>query len=183
MSVLFIENHDSFSFNLMDYLRRLGVTVEIRDHLEEPNLSGISHLVLGPGPGTPKTSGLLMQWLDTGVRAGLPILGICLGHQAIGEYFGAKLIRAPRAVHGEAHEITHSGLRLFAGVPNPTPATRYHSLVLSELPNVLIQEAQSEDGQVMAISHRDKPIYGLQFHPESFLSQDGLAILRNFLLA
>lgn len=181
MAVLFLENHDSFSFNLVDYLRRLEATVEVRDHLEQPCLIGVSHLVLGPGPGTPKTSGQLMQWLDAGVKAGIPILGICLGHQAIGEYFGAKLIRAPRAIHGEAHLIQHLGLRLFSGIQNPTCVTRYHSLVLSGLPNLLIADARSEDEQIMAISHQNLPIYGLQFHPESFLSQDGLAMLRNFL--
>lgn len=180
MSVIFVENHDSFSFSLIDYLKRLGAEVQVRDHQEKPDFTGASHLVLGPGPGNPQSSGLLMEWLAAGVEANLPILGICLGHQAVGQYFGAKLTRAPRAIHGEAHLITHSGIGLFASIPNPTPVTRYHSLVLSELPSMLVADACSEDGQIMAVSHRCKPIYGLQFHPESFLTQDGLKMLRNF---
>ncbi len=181
MSILFVENHDSFSFNLVDYLKRLGGEVQIRDHLEQPNLAGISHLVLGPGPGEPHSSGRLMQWLQAGIEAHLPILGICLGHQAIGLHFGAQLARAPRAIHGEAHLIKHTGIRLFTGIPDLTPVTRYHSLVLAHLSNMLIADARSEDGQIMAISHVSKPIYGLQFHPESFLSKHGIEMLRNFL--
>lgn len=181
MTVLFVENHDSFSFNLIDYLKRLGSEVLIRDHQEKPNLTNVSHLVLGPGPGDPYHSGLLMSWLDLGVQTGLPILGICLGHQAIGQYFGAKLVRAPRAIHGEVDLVKHSGLRLFENIPNPTPVTRYHSLVLSELPNILVADASGEDDQIMAISHVHKPIYGLQFHPESFLSEHGMAMMENFL--
>lgn len=181
MTLLFVENHDSFSFNLIDYLRRLGADVKICDHQEKPDLFGISHLVLGPGPGDPHGSGVLMGWLSAGIEANLPILGICLGHQAIGLHFGAKLTRAPRAIHGEAQPIQHSGARLFAGIPNPTQVTRYHSLVLSSLSIDMIAEAHSPDGQIMAIAHKDRPIYGLQFHPESFLSEHGMAMLENFI--
>jgi anthranilate synthase/aminodeoxychorismate synthase-like glutamine amidotransferase len=181
MTVLFVENHDSFSYNLVDYLKRLGSQVKIHDHQKEPDLTGVTHLILGPGPGEPYTSGRLMQWLSSGIEANLPILGICLGHQAIGLHFGAKLIRAPRAIHGEAQLIQHSGLRLFNGIPNPTCVTRYHSLVLSSLSSELITEAHSPDGQIMAIAHSNKPIYGLQFHPESFLSIHGIKMLENFL--
>lgn len=181
MPIVFVENHDSFSFSLIDYLKRLGAEVQVRDHQEKPNLTGISHLVLGPGPGDPHNSGLLMQWLGLAVKTNLPILGICLGHQAIGQYFGAKLIRAPRAIHGEVDIITHLGTGLFTGIPNPTPVTRYHSLVLRELPALLAIDATSHDGQIMAISHMNKLIYGLQFHPESFLSEHGINMLGNFL--
>lgn len=124
-----------------------------------------------------------MQWLDLAVQANLPILGICLGHQAIGQYFGAKLVRAPRAIHGEAHLINHSGSKLFRDIFSPTPVTRYHSLVLTDLPSILTADAYSQDNQIMAISHISKPIYGLQFHPESFLSEQGLSMLKNFLHA
>lgn len=180
MKLAFIENHDSFSFTLIDYFKRFDAEVIVIDHNQEPNLSQISHLVLGPGPGTPQNSGKLMSWLQTGIKTKIPILGVCLGHQAIGEYFGAKLVRASRAIHGEIDLIQHSGQRLFANIPNPTPVTRYHSLVLQNLPSCLIQDAVSQDGQIMAISHESLPIFGLQFHPESFLSQDGLEMLRNF---
>ena len=182
-TVLFVENHDSFSFSIIDYLKRLDAEVLICDHQERPNLINISHLVLGPGPGVPESSGLLMQWLDLAVQANLPVLGICLGHQAIGQYFGAKLVRAPRAIHGEVSLIKHSGFKLFENIQNPTPVTRYHSLVLTDLPPILTTDAYSKDAQIMAISHKSKPIYGLQFHPESFLSKQGLAMLENFLNA
>jgi anthranilate synthase component 2 len=122
-----------------------------------------------------------MDWLSAGIQAEIPILGICLGHQAIGKYFGAKLERAPRAIHGEAHVITHSAQGLFAHVPQNTHVTRYHSLVIKDLPAELLCEARSEDCQIMAIRHAHKPIYGIQFHPESFLSEHGLLMLQNFL--
>jgi len=117
-----------------------------------------------------------------GLESNLPILGICLGHQAIGLHFGARLARAPRAIHGEAQLIAHSGEGLFSGIPNPTLVTRYHSLVLSRLSNVLVAQAHSPDGQIMAIAHKDRPVYGFQFHPESFLSEHGLPMLENFLI-
>ncbi|MEI6805543.1 MAG: gamma-glutamyl-gamma-aminobutyrate hydrolase family protein [Myxococcaceae bacterium] len=181
MAVLFIENHDSFSFSIIDYLKRLGAEVKIYDHKQKPNLKHVSHLVLGPGPGIPENSGFLMQWLDLAVQTDLAILGICLGHQAIGRHFGADLVRAPRAIHGEVDLITHSSAKLFKNIQSPTPVTRYHSLVLTNLPPVLTVDAYSEDGQIMAISHVSKPIHGLQFHPESFLSEQGLGMLENFL--
>ncbi len=121
-----------------------------------------------------------MNWLSAGIQAGIPILGICLGHQAIGQHFGAKLERASRAIHGEAHAITHSGQGLFTNVPQNTRVTRYHSLILKDLPAELKCEARSEDGQIMAIRHIENPIYGIQFHPESFLSQHGLQMIKNF---
>ncbi len=122
-----------------------------------------------------------MDWLAAGIDAGIPILGICLGHQAIGLHFGAKLERAPRAIHGEAHVITHSEQGLFKNVPQNTRVTRYHSLALKDLPAELRCEARSEDAQIMAIQHTSKPIYGIQFHPESFLSKYGFLMLENFL--
>ncbi len=175
-----IENHDSFSYNIVDYLKRISPSVEVRSHLETPELTGITHLILGPGPGSPKTSGLLMQWLDAAVKAEIPTLGICLGHQAIGEYFGANLMRASRAIHGEAHAITHCGDRLFKGLANPTRAARYHSLILANLGPSLRIDAWTGDGEIMAISHVQLPMLGVQFHPESFLSEQGLELLNNF---
>lgn len=179
MALVFVENHDSFSYSMINYLRCIIPEVRIHDHLDTPDLTNVSHLVLGPGPGSPHSSGYLMDWLDTGVQAGIPILGICLGHQAIGEYFGAKLIRSPRPIHGEAHEILHTGKRLFRSIPNPIQATRYHSLILESLPQNLIGDAWTKQDEIMALSHVSKPIFGLQFHPESFLTTHGLALLEN----
>ncbi|MBH1988833.1 MAG: aminodeoxychorismate/anthranilate synthase component II [Myxococcaceae bacterium] len=180
MTLVFVENHDSFSFTLVDYLKRISTQVLVKDHSEKPCLDTASCLVLGPGPGTPNDSSRLMQWLEQGVQKKIPILGVCLGHQAIGVYFGASLVKAPRAIHGEAHWVKHSGQGLFHQISQPAQFTRYHSLVLQDLPDSLVASAQSEDGQIMAIQHREKPIFGVQFHPESFLSPEGFRLLQNF---
>lgn len=179
--ICFIENQDSFSQNIIEYLRVLGATVDVVDHSKHPDLTGYTHLVLGPGPGTPSASGRLMDWISLGEEEGIPMLGVCLGHQAIGLHFGARLAKAPRPVHGEVHEVVHISKGLFVNVPNPIRLMRYHSLVLLDVPKELEIHVKTQDGLVMAIQHSKKPIFGVQFHPESFLSEHGHAIFANFL--
>ena len=180
-TVAFLEAHDSFSYTIVDYLRTIGAFVRVVDHLEAPELRGVTHVVLGPGPGEPATSGRMLDWVATTVKARLPLLGVCLGHQAIGVHFDARLERAPRPVHGEAHDVLHTGAGLFAGIPSPAPFTRYHSLHLVHLPPQLKRQAVTEDGVIMAVSHYSLPVWGVQFHPESMLSPHGLTLLTNFL--
>ena len=180
-TVAFLEAHDSFSHTIVDYLRTLGAGVRVIDHLERPNLLGVTHVVLGPGPGEPATSGRMLEWVAATIAARLPLLGVCLGHQAIGVHFDARLERAPRPVHGEAYDVFHAGTGLFAGIPSPAPFTRYHSLHLVHLPPQLKRQALTEDGLIMAFSHYSLPVWGVQFHPESMLSPHGLTLLTNFL--
>ena len=187
--VLFVECHDSFSFNIVNYLRMLGAEVEVVDHRETPRpgggagavLAAVTHLVLGPGPGDPHTSGKALEWVGAALARGLPFLGVCLGHQALGVHLGARLERAPRPVHGEAHAVHHTGRGLFAGLASPRLCTRYHSLCLTDLPSELAVDAWTDDGVVMAISHVNRPAWGVQFHPESMLSEAGLELLDAFL--
>lgn len=178
--VLFVENHDSFSHNIVDGIRSLGCQVDIVDHHSKPDLSGYNHVVFGPGPKQPSEAGLLMQWLKEAIRHECAILGICLGHQALGHYFGARLSTAKRAIHGEVERVSHTGHPLFVGVPNTFAAMRYHSLILSDLPDSLNVIARSSTDEIMAIAHKDHPWFGVQFHPESFLSESGQQIFENF---
>lgn len=177
----FIENHDSFSFNIIDYFKILGCQVSIIDHHNEPNIELFSHLVLGPGPKNPQNSGNLMKWLNSAVNANMPTLGICLGHQAIGLYFGAELVKAKRAIHGEIDQIQHQQQTIFKNIPNFFKVARYHSLILKEIPDTLSVQAQNSNGEIMAIAHKSKPFFGVQFHPESFLSSHGILLFSNFL--
>ncbi len=182
--VLFVECHDSFSHNIVDYLRTLGAQVTVVDHRVAPAdelLARASHVVLGPGPGDPAGSGRLLDWVAAALRRRQPLLGVCLGHQALGVALGARLERTPRPVHGEAHTVRHHGDGLFAGLPDPALFTRYHSLHLRDLPTDLRLTAWTDDGLVMAVAHRALPAYGVQFHPESMLSAGGLDLLANFL--
>lgn len=200
--VVFLEAHDSFSYNIVNYLRMLGATVRVIDVGTTPESAngdmqasdsadrslannvlptGATHLVAGPGPGDPASAGHLLAWVKAALSAGIPFLGICLGHQALGVALGAHLERAPRPVHGEDHRIYHFGDGLFAGIPSPARFTRYHSLHLTMLPAMLEQQAWTEDGLTMAIAHRQLPAWGVQFHPESMLSPHGLILLANFL--
>ncbi len=179
--VVFLENHDSFSYNLVNYLRMLGAEVRVVDHGEPPEFGGATHLVVGPGPGDPFTAGRTLEWVRAALEDGVPFLGVCLGHQALGVALGGVLERAPRPVHGEAHPVRHVGRGVFAGLPDPAPFTRYHSLHLRALPPVLERLAWTEDGVVMGVGHRSRPAWGVQFHPESMLSPYGLELLANFL--
>ncbi|HUK76537.1 MAG TPA: chorismate-binding protein, partial [Thermoleophilia bacterium] len=182
--VVFVECHDSFSYNIVDYLRMLGAHVTIVDHRRGPGEAlpeGATHLVLGPGPGDPASSGRLLDWVTVALRERRRLLGVCLGHQALGLALGARLERAARPVHGEAYSVHHDGRGLFTGLPEPVLFTRYHSLRLRDLPPDLRLTAWTDDGLVMGIAHRDLPAWGVQFHPESMLSTAGLDLLANFL--
>ncbi len=182
--VVFVECHDSFSYNIVNYLSMLGAEVTVVDHGRGPReelSQSATHLVLGPGPGDPVSSGRLLDWIEAALRERCPLLAVCLGHQALGVALGARLDRAARPVHGEAHIVHHDGEGLFAGLPQPALLTRYHSLHLRDLPPDLRLTAWTDDGLVMAVAHRDLPACGVQFHPESMLSAAGFDLLANFL--
>ncbi|MDH7794819.1 MULTISPECIES: aminodeoxychorismate/anthranilate synthase component II [unclassified Beijerinckia] len=184
-SVTLIDNYDSFTWNLVHYLGSLGasVTVHRNDQISVAAVMAAAPdaIVLSPGPCTPREAGIC---LDLVAAAGetVPLLGVCLGHQTIGEAFGGEVVRAPTPIHGKLSEITHSGAGLFRGINGPFQATRYHSLVVraDTLPSVLEATAWT-DNLIMALQHRSLPIHGVQFHPESILSEHGHLILKNFL--
>jgi anthranilate synthase len=178
--VLFVENQDSFSFNIIAALKNLGAKVAIIGPDEEFQLTDFSHVVIGPGPGNPEHLPKLQQFIKVVLEQGLPTLGICLGHQAIGHYFGANIMRCP-PIHGQSLPIRHSEERLFYKLKSPTHFTRYHSLAVSQAPSDFLVDGVSEDDCIMAISHKSLPIFGVQFHPESYLSEDGHVLLNNFL--
>ena len=193
--VLLIDNYDSFTFNLVQRLGELGAQVDVvrNDALSSNEILARkpSHLVLSPGPCTPNEAGVCLDVIAHAcglngfakpARA-LPILGVCLGHQSIGQAFGGKVVRAPKPVHGKAEEIVHDGRSLFQGMPRRFEAGRYHSLVVEEksLPRDLVVSARTRDGVVMALRHRKLPVFGVQFHPESILTPHGQTLLKNFL--
>jgi anthranilate synthase/aminodeoxychorismate synthase-like glutamine amidotransferase len=182
--VLLIDNYDSFTFNLAQALEVLGAeVVTVRNDAVEPDALPFfdpTHLVISPGPGTPSGSGVTMEAVR--IFAGkVPVLGVCLGHQAIGQCFGADLVRAPRPVHGKVSNISHDSQTIFQGLESPFEATRYHSLMLEAIPAELEVSARSGDGLVMGVRHRHMPVEGVQFHPESILTPCGDALLGNFL--
>jgi anthranilate synthase/aminodeoxychorismate synthase-like glutamine amidotransferase len=182
--ILVIDNYDSFTFNLVQLLYTLGAEVKVvrNDALDAAGVaaSGASHLVVSPGPCTPHEAGVSVAAI---ARSRVPVLGVCLGHQSIGAAFGGKVIRAPEPVHGKAALIRHSGEGLFTGVKQGFQAARYHSLVVEagSMPQELEPTAWSQDGLVMALRHRTRPVVGLQFHPESVLTPEGPSLVRNFL--
>jgi len=182
---LMIDNYDSFTYNLVQYFQILGVemTVVRNDGITADAAlnSGAEAIVLSPGPGRPENAGVMIELVR---RAGdMPLLGVCLGHQAIAHAFGAKIVPAKRLMHGKISEVTHDGRGLFAGVENPFQAVRYHSLAVdrASLPESLIVTATSEDGEIMGLRHREKLIEGIQYHPESVLTRSGRRQLRNFI--
>jgi anthranilate synthase/aminodeoxychorismate synthase-like glutamine amidotransferase len=186
MKLLVIDNYDSFTWNLVQYLGELGAQCEVVRNdaipLEAVEEVRPAALVISPGPCTPKEAGISVpSILRYGGR--IPILGVCLGHQAIGAAFGGEVVPARALMHGKTSQIRHSGERLFAGLPQPFTATRYHSLAVrrASLPESLRVTAESEDGEIMGLEHRDLPVYGVQFHPESILTTAGKDLLRNFL--
>lgn len=185
--VVVIDNYDSFTFNLVQYLLELGAIVDVyrNDAITADALldDRPSHVLLSPGPGGPDESGVCQAIARAAVDRPIPLLGVCLGHQTIGAVHGGAVVRAPRVMHGKTSRITHDGSGIFAGLPSPFIATRYHSLVVVErtLPEPFVVVARSEDGEVMALRHRELPIFGVQFHPESVLSEHGHALLGNFL--
>jgi anthranilate synthase/aminodeoxychorismate synthase-like glutamine amidotransferase len=184
--ILLLDNYDSFVWNLARYVRELGHEPLVRRNdaitLEEIAALAPSHVIISPGPCTPAEAGIAVE-LVRRFGATLPVLGVCLGHQVIGAAYGARVVRARHPMHGKTSAISHHGAGLFAGLPNPFRATRYHSLVLegSSLPEELRVTATAEDGEIMAVRHREHPVVGTQFHPESVLTEAGHAIVGRFL--
>lgn len=185
--ILVLDNYDSFTFNLVSYLAQLGQNVEVvrSDQISpaEALSSGAKGFLISPGPGTPSQAGHSKELVLACATAGRPLLGVCLGHQCIAEAFGATVERSPHVMHGKTSRVWHDGTGLFEGLPSPFMAARYHSLVVSQdtLPQNLSVNAFADDGTVQGIQHRVRPIYGVQFHPESIASEQGLALLRNFI--
>jgi len=187
--VLIIDNYDSFTYNLVQRLGELGAAVDVvrNDAITAEQLlrDPPDRLVISPGPCTPNEAGVSLAAIRAlASRKSVPILGVCLGHQAIGQAFGGRVVRAKAPVHGKAEEIVHDGRGLFEGAPRPLLGGRYHSLVVEEktLPGELAVTARTRDGTIMALRHRRLPVFGVQFHPESILTPDGQRLLRNFLL-
>jgi anthranilate synthase/aminodeoxychorismate synthase-like glutamine amidotransferase len=184
--VVLVDNYDSFTYNLSQAFQGLGAEVEVfrndQVSVDEIEAMPFTHLVISPGPGTPSVSGMVPELIGR-LDGRAPVLGVCLGHQALGEAFGARLVRAPRPVHGKTSRIEHDGRTIYAGLENPFTATRYHSLLLAResVPDCLEVTALSEDGLVMGIRHADLPFEGVQFHPESILTPEGEKLMRNFL--
>lgn len=185
--LLLIDNYDSFTYNLVHYLGALGAEMDIRrnDALSVADAMALrpSGIVLSPGPCTPSVAGICLELTRAAAAEGIPLLGVCLGHQTIGETFGGKVVRADDIVHGKMGTMHHKATGLFAGLPSPFLATRYHSLIVerASLPDCLDITAELEDGTIMGLQHRDLPIHGVQFHPESIRSEHGHALLENFL--
>ncbi|RYH03030.1 aminodeoxychorismate/anthranilate synthase component II [Salipiger sp. IMCC34102] len=185
--ILLIDNYDSFTYNLVHYLGDLGAEVVVRrnDQVTVPEAlaMGAQAIVLSPGPCDPDRAGICLDMTRAAAEARLPLLGVCLGHQSIGQAFGGRIVRAGDIVHGKMGVMHHDGTGIFAGLPNPFQATRYHSLVVdpATLPDRLKVTARLEDGTIMGLQHRDLPIHGVQFHPESIRSEHGHTLLRNFL--
>jgi anthranilate synthase/aminodeoxychorismate synthase-like glutamine amidotransferase len=183
--VYLIDNYDSFVYNLSHYVRELGADCAVGRNdvdLEEIRAYGPSHIIVSPGPCTPNEAGVSNAAIAEFARD-IPVLGVCLGHQCVGQVFGGRITRAAKPVHGKTSRIRHSGSVLFAGIDNPFEATRYHSLVVAaeDLPECLEVTATTEEGEIMALAHRKLPCVGVQFHPESFLTAPGHRLLENFL--
>ncbi|MGV2887645.1 aminodeoxychorismate/anthranilate synthase component II [Paenibacillus taichungensis] len=184
--ILVIDNYDSFTYNLVQYLGELGETVEVRRN-DEIDLAGIEalapdHVLISPGPCTPNEAGISLAVIDH-FKGSIPIFGVCLGHQAIGQAFGGNVIRADRMMHGKTSEMHHNGTSVFTGLPSPFTATRYHSLIVerSSLPDCLEITAETAEGEIMGLRHKEYAIEGVQFHPESIITDHGHQMLRNFL--
>jgi para-aminobenzoate synthetase component 2 len=183
--LLVIDNYDSFTYNLVQYLSEIGPEVRVvrNDEIPASEIGALapSHLVISPGPCTPNEAGISLDVIRT-YAGKIPILGVCLGHQSIGQAFGGKVVRAPRVMHGKTSQIFHDGKGVFSGLPNPFEATRYHSLVIEKtsVPPDLEVTARTADEEIMAVRHRTLPVEGVQFHPESFLTTAGKDLLRNF---
>ena len=184
--ILVVDNYDSFTYNLVQYLGELGASVCVRRN-DESSVDDVAKLapegvLLSPGPGNPDEAGITLDVITTYGKT-LPIFGVCLGHQAIGQAFGSKVVRAPRLMHGRTSPILHEGAGVFAGLPSPFTATRYHSLIVERetLSPELEVTAWTAEGEIMGLRHRTQPVEGVQFHPESFLTEHGHAMLRNFL--
>jgi len=184
---LLIDNYDSFTYNLMHFLGELGARIEVRRNdalgVAEALALAPEAVVLSPGPCDPDKAGICLALIAAAAERRIPLLGVCLGHQAIGQAFGGRVVRAAAPMHGKLSRIRHSGAGLFQGVPSPFVATRYHSLIVERatLPATLAVSAETDDGVIMALEHRSLPIWGVQFHPESIASEHGHALLANFI--
>ncbi|MNJ40781.1 Aminodeoxychorismate/anthranilate synthase component 2 [compost metagenome] len=184
--ILVIDNYDSFTYNLVQYLGELGEEIIVRRN-DEIDLQGIEalspdHILLSPGPCTPNEAGITLDVIER-FKGLIPIFGVCLGHQAIGQAFGGNVVRADRLMHGKTSPIHHQGESVFTGLPSPFTATRYHSLIVekSSLPDCLEITAETEEGEIMGLRHKTYAVEGVQFHPESIITEHGHQILRNFL--
>ncbi len=184
--LLMIDNYDSFTYNLVQYFGELGEVIRVfrNDKITIPEIENLNpkRLVISPGPGTPLKAGISKEVIRH-FAGKIPILGVCLGHQAIGEVFGAKIIRAQRLMHGKTSQIYHDGKTIFYGIPQPFEATRYHSLIIEKesLSSILEISTWTKEGEIMGVRHKKYLIEGIQFHPESILTKEGKDILRNFL--
>ena len=184
--VLMFDNYDSFTWNLVQYLRELGASTQVVRNdaltLDEIEALAPAQVVISPGPCTPTEAGISVALIQA-LPLDRPLLGVCLGHQSIGTAFGAKIVRANRPMHGKTSSVEHDGKGVFAGIPSPFTVNRYHSLVIEEasLPDCLQVSARAEDGAIMGVRHRHRPIEGVQFHPESLLTEHGHQLLGNFL--
>ncbi|GLI10285.1 glutamine amidotransferase [Paenibacillus tyrfis] len=184
--ILVIDNYDSFTYNLVQYLGELGEKIEVRRN-DEIDLEGIEalkpdHILISPGPCTPNEAGISLSLIER-FKGRIPILGVCLGHQSIGQAFGGEVIRAERLMHGKTSEIFHDGQGIFKDMPSPFTATRYHSLIVKKetLPDCFVITAETAEGEIMGLRHKEYPIEGVQFHPESIITDHGHQMLRNFL--
>jgi para-aminobenzoate synthetase component 2 len=184
--ILVIDNYDSFTYNLVQYIGELGEEVAVYRN-DEIDLAGIerlnpSHIIISPGPCTPNEAGISLSLIEH-FKGVIPIFGVCLGHQSIGQAFGGEVIRAERLMHGKTSQIQHDGKSIFTDIPSPFTATRYHSLIVRKetLPDCLEISAETAEGEIMGLRHKEYAIEGVQFHPESIITDHGLQILRNFL--
>ena len=182
--ILVIDNYDSFTWNLVHYLMEMGAKVEVvrNDAMSAGQAisTGAQGFLISPGPCTPNGAGISLDLVGAATDAGVPLLGVCLGHQSIGQYFGGEVVRGG-LMHGKTSPVTHDGSGLFAGLPSPFTATRYHSLVVEDVPESLVINATSDDAHAMGFRHVSLPIHGVQFHPESIATEHGHALLANFL--
>jgi anthranilate synthase component 2 len=184
--VLMVDNYDSFTYNIVQYLGELGCNVKVfrNDKITPDAVRRLApeKIIISPGPGGPQDAGVSCEIIRE-FSGKVPILGVCLGHQCIGHVFGGKVARAPRLMHGKTSQVRHSGKGIFKGLPNPFRATRYHSLIVEKkgLPSCLRVTAWTKDNEIMGLEHCRYPVYGVQFHPESIMTEDGMDILRNFI--
>jgi anthranilate synthase component 2 len=185
--LIMIDNYDSFTWNLVQYLGDLGEEARVirNDKATVPEILSLSpgSIIISPGPGDPDHAGICLQLIKAAAEHKIPLLGVCLGHQAIGQAFGGKVIRAPQPMHGRLSRVSHVEKGLFSAIPSPYQVTRYHSLIVERdtLPGELTITAETEDGLIMGLSHKTLPVHGIQYHPESIETEHGHALLRNFL--
>ena len=186
MRLLMIDNYDSFTYNLFQYLGEIGAEVEVVRNDAEPLEALLERkpdgLVISPGPGVPEDAGVSIQSVESFAAQGVPVFGVCLGHQSIGVAYGGRIVRARSIMHGKTSTISHGGQGVFDSLPDTFEATRYHSLVIEQesCPDAIEVTARSEDGEIMGVRHRELPVEGVQFHPESILTEVGKQLLRNF---